>query len=145
MQPPFQRERKHPTSTGSLVDQSAKGGLEVERSQNLTPISVRIAALEALEALLTVAGALRSDSWRSNIDHLLITVATNACEGGWAEGKSTIVYGEATSIWVDFQLSALRALLASLLSPGCGRPPHLAQGLKLFRKGTQETGTKISE
>ena len=52
IQQPSQRKRKHPT-TGSL-EQSDQGGLEVDRFQNSTPISVRIAALEALEALLTV-------------------------------------------------------------------------------------------
>ena len=50
----FQRKRKHPTSVESVGDQSVKGGLEVETSQNMTAISVRIAALEALEALLNV-------------------------------------------------------------------------------------------
>ncbi|XP_027159423.1 uncharacterized protein LOC113760878 isoform X3 [Coffea eugenioides] len=141
----FQRKRKHPTSAESVGDQSAKGGLEVETSQNMTAISVRIAALEALEALLSVAGAMRSDGWRSNIDRLLITVATNACKVGWADNNSTVVYGEATPIWADFQLAALRALLASLLSPGRVRPPHLAQGLELFHRGSRESGTKISE
>lgn len=48
------RKRKHPTTPGSSSNQSDLGGLEVDRSQNLTPIAVRIAALEALEALLTV-------------------------------------------------------------------------------------------
>lgn len=81
------------------------------------------------------AGAMRSDGWRSNIDRLLITVATNACKVGWADKNSTVVYGEATPIWAEFQLAALRALLASLLSPGRVRPPHLAQGLELFRRG----------
>ncbi|CAN0862320.1 hypothetical protein LINGRAHAP2_LOCUS8440 [Linum grandiflorum] len=34
----------------------------------------------------------------------------------------------------DFQLAALKALLASLLSPSRSRPPHLAQSLELFRR-----------
>ncbi|XP_027159422.1 uncharacterized protein LOC113760878 isoform X2 [Coffea eugenioides] len=72
-------------------------------------------------------------------------VATNACKVGWADNNSTVVYGEATPIWADFQLAALRALLASLLSPGRVRPPHLAQGLELFHRGSRESGTKISE
>lgn len=38
----------------SLQEQPAHGGLEGEMSINSTPISVKIAALEALEALLTV-------------------------------------------------------------------------------------------
>lgn len=54
VQLPSQRKRKYQASTGSFGDQSARGGLEAERNQNLTPISVKIAALEALEALLTV-------------------------------------------------------------------------------------------
>lgn len=144
IQHPSRRKRKHPSITGSLGDQSDQGGLEVDRTRNLTPITVRIAALEALEALLTVGGALRSNSWRSSVDHLIMTVATNACRGGWAREKNTFFSGDEAPIWADFQLAALRALLASLLSPGCVRPPHIAQGLDLFRRGTQETGTKIA-
>lgn len=36
----------------------------------------------------------------------------------------------------DFQVAAYQALLASLLSPCCHRPPYLAQGLAVFRNGT---------
>lgn len=54
IQHPSRKKRKLPTITGSLGDQSDQGGLEVDRSRNLAPITVRIAALEALEALLTV-------------------------------------------------------------------------------------------
>lgn len=114
--------------------------------KNPTPISVKIAALEALEALLTVGGALGAESWRPSIDCLLITVATNACKGGWAkEEKHNFLSSEPVLTWADFQLATLRALLASLLSPARFRPPHLAQGLELFRRGMRETGTKLGE
>lgn len=71
-----------------------------------------------------------------NVDHLLITVATYACKGGLSkEERKIILSGDPKSIWADFQLAALRALLASLLSPGRVRPSHLALGLELFRRG----------
>lgn len=35
----------------------------------------------------------------------------------------------------QFQIAAYQALLASLLSPCCHRPPYLAQGLTVFRNG----------
>lgn len=78
---------------------------------------------------------MRSDSWRSSVDHLIMTVATNACKEGWTREKNTSVYADAMPVWADFQLAALRALLTSLLSPGRVRPPHLAQSLDLFRRG----------
>ncbi|KAI3458851.1 hypothetical protein Pfo_015514 [Paulownia fortunei] len=141
-----QRKRKHSIMARSFKEQPAQDGLEVETLHNLTPISVKIAALEALEALLTLGGSMRSESWRGDVDHLLITLATNACKGGWSkEERKIFLSGDPTPIWADFQLAALRALLASLLSPGRGRPSHLALGLELFRGGMQETGTKLGE
>lgn len=56
-----------------------------------------------------------------------------------------MVSGSLTSVWRDYQIAALRALLASLLSPGRTRPPHLSQGLELFRRGSREIGTKVAE
>ncbi|KAL0303574.1 UNVERIFIED_CONTAM: hypothetical protein Sradi_6225500 [Sesamum radiatum] len=151
------KKRKHSSLASSLQDQPVQDGLEVEKL-HLTPISVKIAALETLEALLTVltihtdeasryrGGSMRSESWRGNVDHLLITVATNACKGGWSkEERSIFLSGDSTPTWADFQLASLRALLASLLSPGRVRPSHLALGLELFRRGMQETGTKLAE
>ncbi|KAK4385522.1 hypothetical protein Sango_2676200 [Sesamum angolense] len=89
---------------------------------------------------------MRSESWRGNVDHLLITVATNACKGGWSkEERSIFLSGDSAPTWADFQLASLRALLASLLSPGRVRPSHLALSLELFRRGMQETGTKLAE
>nr|XP_043631382.1 proline-, glutamic acid- and leucine-rich protein 1 [Erigeron canadensis] len=110
------------------------------------PVSVKIAALEVLEMLLTVGGSLKTDRWRSDIDLLLVNVATDACKGGWT--KPTTDFNNphnSNSSWADFQLASLRALLASLLSPGLIRAPSLAQGLELFRKGKQEAGTKVAE
>ncbi|KAK4431127.1 hypothetical protein Salat_0874800 [Sesamum alatum] len=140
------KKRKHSSLASSFQAQPVQDGLEVEMLHNLSPISVKIAALEALEALLTVGGSMRSESWRVTVDHLLITVATNACKGGWSkEERSIFLSGDRTATWADFQLASLRALLASLLSPGRVRPAHLALGLELFRRGMQETGTKLAE
>ncbi|XP_023767642.1 uncharacterized protein LOC111916263 isoform X1 [Lactuca sativa] len=134
---PMNKKRKHENAISFLENQSQI----IYSPKNHVPISVKIAALGALETLLTVGGALRSESWRSNVDQLLITVATDACKNGWAK-EANDVY---TPSWGDFQLASLRALLASLLSPGRFRPAYLAQGLELFRGGMQETGTKLAE
>ncbi|XP_042498607.1 proline-, glutamic acid- and leucine-rich protein 1 [Macadamia integrifolia] len=149
LQQPRHRKRKHITAAGSLEEHQNGIGSEGEVHENKpkVPTSVQIAALQALEVLLTVGGALRSEFWRANVDLLLITVATNACNGGWAnEAKGTFDRShEPASTWADFQLAALHALLASLLSPSHVRPPYLSQGLELFRRGKQETGTKLAE
>ncbi|KAL7108030.1 hypothetical protein ACP275_06G090100 [Erythranthe tilingii] len=141
-----QKKRKHSIIARSSQEEPAHNSLEVGTLHKSTPISVKIAALEALESLLTSAGAMRSESWRGNVDNLLITVATNAFKGGWSkEERKKFLSDDSTPIWQDFQLAALRALLASLLSPGRVRPSHLALGLQLFRRGMQEAGTKLGE
>ncbi|KAF5185273.1 3-chlorobenzoate-3,4-dioxygenase reductase subunit [Thalictrum thalictroides] len=146
LQQPSNTKRKHATLTEVASDH--QNGIGVEpRSKPATPISVQIASLQTLEALLTVGGALRSESWRSKVDFLLINIASNTCEGGWANEERTdsVVSGEFSSTWADFQLAALRALLASLLSPARCRPQYLGRSLDLFRRGKQETGTKLAE
>lgn len=80
---------------------------------------------------------MRSECWRSNVDSLLINVAMNACGVGWAsEEKYPNLRDERPVSRADFQLAALEALLASLLSPAHVRPPYLSEGLELFRRGT---------
>ncbi|XP_049380001.1 uncharacterized protein LOC125844716 [Solanum stenotomum] len=140
------KKRKHASTSSSLDELPDKEVFEVEVSPNMASLSVKIAALEALEALLAVGGSRRSESWRVNVDHLLLDVTRNASKGGWAkDGRGSLVSDSPTSIWRDYQIAALRALLASLLSPGRTRPPHLSQGLELFRRGTREIGTKVAE
>ena len=89
-------------------------------------------------------GALRSDSWRKKVDHLLIEVATNAFRLGWTHDGKTSLPQEPKVTWDDFQLVALHALLASLLCPAGTRPPYLAQGLELFRKGNQSRNSSVT-
>lgn len=140
------KKRKHGTVTALPVEQHASFGSGVKASkESPTSIALKIAAVEALEALLIVGGALRSDSWRRRVDHLLIEVATNAFRMGWTHDGKPFLPQEPKVTWEDFQLAALHALLASLLSPAGTRPPYLAQGLELFRKGKSGTGTKIAE
>lgn len=54
--PANRKKRKHGNTNGPLQEYDNGGGLGVEVPKNLlvTPISLRIAALEALEALITV-------------------------------------------------------------------------------------------
>lgn len=141
------RKRKHGASSGSLEWHNTsrlEGG--TPKNHTTSPIAVKIAALEALEALLTVGGALKSEGWRSDVDLLLINIATNSLKGAWG-GENGNIYqlNEPGDIGGGMQLAALRALLASFLSSSCVRPPYLAEGLDLFRRGKQETGTKLAE
>lgn len=143
---PSNRKRKHGTKTVPLEKLDTTGpDFETPNMRQMTPISVKIAVLDTLEVLLIVGGASKSESWRSSIDSLLIKIATNSCKGGWGNEENNIFLPhESTSIWTDFQLSSLRALLASLLAPTRVRPPYLSQGLELFRKGKQEAGIKVA-
>ncbi|KAK9283977.1 hypothetical protein L1049_012235 [Liquidambar formosana] len=144
---PSHRKRKHATTIGSLEEQHerVRSQAGVPNNYPTTLTSVKIAALEALEALLTVGGASRSECLRTNVDFLLITVATSACKAGWADEETDIfLLDKHASCWANFQLVSLRALLASLLSPARVCPPYLAQGLELFRRGKQQTGTRLA-
>ncbi|AQK68172.1 proline-, glutamic acid- and leucine-rich protein 1 isoform X1 [Zea mays] len=107
-----------------------------------TPHSVKIAALETLEVLLNVGGSLRMDRWRSEVDMLLINVARSACGMGGSYEQKPSTFGEPNIS--DFQLASLKGLLASFLSSHA-RPPYLANGIELFRKGKLEIGTKVAE
>lgn len=78
-------------------------------------------------------GSFRTDHWRSEVDLLLINVARSAfVTGGSYEQRPPKVGDPSLS---DFQLASLKALLASFLSSPHARPPYLAQGMELFRKG----------
>ncbi|KAL5231909.1 hypothetical protein ABZP36_030685 [Zizania latifolia] len=109
----------------------------------LTPHSVKLAALETLEILLNVGGSLRTDHWRAEVDLLLINIARSAFDTGrMCEYKLSSTVGEASI--AEFQLASLKALLASFLSSHA-RPPYLAQGIDLFRRGKLEIGTRLAE
>ncbi|GJM88488.1 hypothetical protein PR202_ga04559 [Eleusine coracana subsp. coracana] len=115
----------------------------IEDGRMLTPLSVKIAALDTLEILLNVGGSFRTDHWRSEIDLLLINVARSAfVTGGGYEQRPSKVGEPSIS---DLQFASLKALLASLLSSPHARPPYLAQGMELLRKGKLEIGTKLAE
>nr|XP_009403178.1 PREDICTED: proline-, glutamic acid- and leucine-rich protein 1 [Musa acuminata subsp. malaccensis]XP_018683559.1 PREDICTED: proline-, glutamic acid- and leucine-rich protein 1 [Musa acuminata subsp. malaccensis] len=138
------KKRKH--ASGSTRQHS--NGIDRERTvisiKPATPLSVKIAALEALEALLTAGGSLRSECWRSDMDLLLINVAKNAYDVRSDYYKCLDANVGSTISRENLQLAALRALLASLLSPSHVRPPYLSEGLELFRQGKLETGTELA-
>ncbi|MBA0694893.1 hypothetical protein Goari_005157, partial [Gossypium aridum] len=131
------RKRKHGAKTGSLEEKQDAPSPKVGESNThqMTPITVKMAALDTLEVLLTVGAASKSESWRSSIDSLLMKTAINSCKRGWGNLESNIFLPhESASVWADFQFSSLRALLASFLAPARTRPPYLSQGLELFRR-----------
>lgn len=143
---PNKKKRKHASAAKSLEDNHETGFGEAPKNHLVVPANVKIAALEALEVLLTVGGALRSDSWRKNVDTLLISVATNSIHDGWnIEENSICMPKEQIHMVEKLQLAALRALLASLLSQSHVRPSNIARSLELFQSGRQETGTKVAE
>ncbi|KAL5801916.1 hypothetical protein ACOSQ3_033548 [Xanthoceras sorbifolium] len=140
------RKRKHGSTTIAFDEQHEKTGLEVKAPEiHPSQISVKIAALEVLEVLLSVGGGLRFEAWRPDVDLLLYYLAADSCKDGWAyEENSTFLSNEPIVTSADYQLAALRALLTSLLSPSRSRRLYLAQGFELFRKGKLEAGTKVS-
>ncbi|MBA0748306.1 hypothetical protein Gogos_005146 [Gossypium gossypioides] len=142
------RKRKHGAKTGSLEEKQDAPSPKVGESNThqMTPITVKMAAVDTLEVLLTVGAASKSESWRSSIDSLLMKTAINSCKRGWGNLESNIFLPhESASVWADFQFSSLRALLTSFLAPARTRPPYLSQGLELFRRGKQEAGMKVAQ
>lgn len=143
---PHQKKRKHAVASASLNHQSDRVKLDVDLSLNHTTAPLKIAALEALEALLIVGGSYRSKDWRSNTDPLLAKVAINACKDGFVkEEQFSFHLMETTSTSTGFQLAALRAFFATLVCPGLVRPQYLSQGLELFRRGSREGGARVAD
>ncbi|KAI4384081.1 hypothetical protein MLD38_009848 [Melastoma candidum] len=134
------RKRKHAFDTGNHEAEHDLVDKEVQKLLETVPASVRIAALEALETLLTVGGALKSETWKPQIDDLLIDVASSLLEN-----EAMISLGEGASASENLQLASLKALLASILSQTRARPAHLSKSLELYRRGRKEVGTKVGE
>ncbi|KAG7012950.1 hypothetical protein SDJN02_25703 [Cucurbita argyrosperma subsp. argyrosperma] len=145
--PQHHKKRKRPLVPTSFKEQhEGHGSRDITSSCMSTSVPLRIAALEALETLLTLAGALRTEEgWRAKVEHLLITAATSSFEWPLASDDVFFQTNESIEVWADYQLAAFRALLASFLSAVHIRPLALAQGLDLFRRGKQELGTKLPE
>ncbi|CAH2034466.1 unnamed protein product [Thlaspi arvense] len=138
------KKRKHSNRSG-VEAENAVFEVGVPHNHSSSPISLKIAALEALETLLTIGGALGSDSWRERVDNLLMTTATNACVGKWANAETYhCLPNKSTTDLVEFQLAALRAFSASLVSPSRVRPAFLAEGLELFRTGKCQAGMEVA-
>ncbi|TYH52353.1 hypothetical protein ES332_D09G021300v1 [Gossypium tomentosum] len=138
---PADKKRKY-TATGSLQENEDMDylGLQLSNKHLTSPISLKIAALKALQTLLTMGSVLRPDL-RSSINDLLMNVAVNAYDGKWRNDEEN----EVMSTYTDFLLAALHAVLASLLSQPSVNQHYLVKGLELFRKGKQEAGTKIAD
>ncbi|CAN8290664.1 unnamed protein product [Cochlearia groenlandica] len=138
------RKRKHSNKSGAEAENPVFE-VRVPHDHSSSPISLKIAALEALETLLVIGGALGSDSWRERVDNLLMATATNACEGKWANAVSYhCLPNKSNTDLVEYQLTALRAFLASLVSPSRVRPAFLAEGLELFQTGKIQGEIKLA-
>ncbi|KAK8533961.1 hypothetical protein V6N12_047363 [Hibiscus sabdariffa] len=140
---PVDKKRKH-AAFDSLQESRDMDYLELQNKYSTSPLSLKIAALKALQTLLTMGGILRSDL-RPSIDDLLMNVAEKAYNGKWRNGEESEIMSSNGPPHADFLLAALHALLASLLSQPSVSQHHLVKGLELFRKGKQEAGTKIAD
>ncbi|KAJ3692315.1 hypothetical protein LUZ60_012665 [Juncus effusus] len=120
---------------------------EIVSDRKTGRIDVKIAALKAIETLLSVGGGVKAETWRLDIDHLILTISTNAFYTLFNNNNNKVrnaSFEESESSQVEFTLAALKALLASLLSPCHARPSCLSQGIQLFQKGKLETGTAVA-
>ncbi|GMJ04152.1 hypothetical protein like AT1G30240 [Hibiscus trionum] len=140
---PADNKRKH-AAIDSLQESRDMDYSELQNKSSTSPLSLKIAALKALQTLLTMGGVLRSDL-RPSMDDLLMNVAENAYKGKWRNGEESEVMSSNGPPNADFLLAALHALLASLLSQPSVSQHHLVKGIELFRKGKQDAGTKIAD
>ncbi|KAK8644316.1 hypothetical protein V6N13_123626 [Hibiscus sabdariffa] len=140
---PADKKRKH-AAFDSFQESRDMDYSELQNKSSTSPLSLKIAALKALQTLLTMGGILRSDL-RPRIDDLLMNVAENAYNGKWRNGEESEVMSSNGPPHADFLLAVLHALLASLLSQPSVIQHHLVKGLELFRKGKQEAGTKVAD
>ncbi|PQP95061.1 proline- glutamic acid- and leucine-rich protein 1-like isoform X3 [Prunus yedoensis var. nudiflora] len=81
---PFVKKEEAWSFSGSLEWHNTSSLVGGTPSNNTSRIAVKIVVLEALEALLAVGDALKSEGWRSDVHLLLINIATNSQKGGWA-------------------------------------------------------------
>ncbi|KAJ4744923.1 hypothetical protein LUZ62_058707 [Rhynchospora pubera] len=135
------RKRGRLSSQSNGVEEETNNVIAGKKS---TPLSLKIAALRAIDTLISVGGSVKSESWRLEVDRLLINVATRSFDVFTGKAGKYSCIEESTSSQEEYCLVALQALLASLLSPSHVRPPYLSQGLELFQKGKLETGTKVA-
>ncbi|XP_024531782.1 uncharacterized protein LOC9642071 [Selaginella moellendorffii] len=143
-----QKKRKEPG--GVPVDHQGNGMPDASCFNEIViPVSVQISALQALEALLTAGGAMLPERVRAEVDSLLASIAilasSKSASGGGFDDESTSLEGNLSAASASFQVAAYKALLASLLSPCAHRPPYLAQGLSIFRKGRKDAGSEVAE
>ncbi|KAE8682397.1 hypothetical protein F3Y22_tig00111244pilonHSYRG00063 [Hibiscus syriacus] len=139
---PADKKRKHAAINSSQESRDLDYS-DLQNKSSTSSLSLKIAALKALQTLLTMGGVLRSDL-RPSVDDLLMNVAENAYDGKWRNDEESEVMSS-DGHHADFLLAALHALLASLLSQPSVSQHHLVKGLEMFRKGKQEAGTKIAD
>ncbi|KAE8724854.1 40S ribosomal protein S9 [Hibiscus syriacus] len=137
---PADRKRKH-AAIDPLQENRDMDYSDLQNKSSTSPLSLKIAALKALQTLLTMGGVLRSNL-RPSVDDLLMNVVENVYDGKWRNDEESEVM---STDGPDILLAALHALLASLLSQPSVSQHHLIKGFELFRKGKQEAGTKIAD
>eukprot|EP00897_Mesotaenium_endlicherianum_P008375 jgi/Mesen1/7566/ME000392S06827 len=134
MSPGGIRKRKEP---GGLPGDF--GGLsagELSPREKAAPVEIQVAALQALETILTTGGSQLPPKYRNVVDGV---VASAAMQAVLVESfPLSTVEADVTGVMREKQqLAACRALLASILSPTAHRPPFLGQALVVFQRAVE--------
>ncbi|GFZ14614.1 hypothetical protein Acr_24g0008040 [Actinidia rufa] len=131
---PCQKKRKHEGTTASFEEYPDRVDLEVGVAKNQTPVSVKIAALEAIETLLTVLATLRA---------LLASLLSPAHfrPANLARGLELFHRGWG---WGELQWELVRLRLGSLMgSLGGGGAVQFTKGSVVVAKGITSLGMTL--
>ena len=134
------KKRKQEEATlgelSTLPSNSAAGAggsrtsLAIDGTAGSAGAAVRIAALQALEVLCSVAGGMLAERARADLDAAVASAASMYVAIGSTDSRCTASAAE--------RRAAYSGLLASVLAPRPRRAPHLPLALSLFRRGAGE-------
>jgi len=117
-------------STSAAGAGGARTSLAVDGTAGSAGAAVRIAALQALEVLCSVAGGVLAERARADLDAAVASAASMYVAVGSTDSRCTASAAE--------RRAAYSCLLASVLAPRPRRAPHLPLALSLFRRGAGE-------
>ena len=117
-------------STSAAGAGGARTSLAIDGTAGSAGAAVRIAALQALEVLCSVAGGVLAERARADLDAAVASAASMYVAVGSTDLRCTASAAE--------RRAAYSCLLASVLAPRPRRAPHLPLALSLFRRGAGE-------
>ena len=127
------------TELSTLPPASAAGGagsrtsLAIDGASATAGAVARIAAMQALEALCSVAGGVLAERARADLDAAVASAASIYVVAGASDARCAASAAE--------RRTAYSCLLASVLAPRPRRAPHLPLALSLFRRGAEDPDT----